>query len=224
MRMEDVAVLTEAPRWCGHRKPGGIYLVSNSVMSPCAKLPIPLEPCECCERTWQARGWTWFPTKLLPVGACELSDAHGLCDTCPAGNPVVVMGERCGLNWIGEKFYPSVDDFHDEARERGISRRIQTVPNGFVVGETYLALAHPLATKVDCPECGGEDDATECELCEETGRADLPGIFSLFRPTQAQYVCTGNETPEELDALVGRGLTPVVVNPVDDDGNAIEVD
>ena len=49
---------------------------------------------------------------------------------------------RVGLIWVGEKFYPTPQDFCAEAEKMGISRRIPAVPNDFVLGETWVWLAH----------------------------------------------------------------------------------
>ena len=43
-----------------------------------------------------------------------------------------------------------------------------------------------------------------------------PGIFSMFIPTAIEYVVTGTETAEELDALENRGLTLVAVTKDED--------
>jgi hypothetical protein len=155
------------------------------------------------------------------------------------GNPIEVMGERAMLDWIGEKHYATAEEFTAEARERGFSRRIGAVPHGFVVGKTWVLVAHPKGCAGTCDGCNGtaltqqtgpgtfaphegEGPEFQCQACVDTpGEMKVPGIFSAFRPRQAQYVCKGDETPNELDELLARGLTPVKVNPVDDDGNPV---
>jgi hypothetical protein len=52
------------------------------------------------------------------------------------------IGQRAGLLWVGEKFYKHSHDWMAEAGKLGISRRIQTVPHGFVCGETWVFVAH----------------------------------------------------------------------------------
>jgi hypothetical protein len=102
-----------------------------------------------------------------------------------------------GLTWIGERHYPTPADFMKEAKAMGISRRIKTIPKGFELGKTWALLAHRLT--IPAKEKGGEATA---------------GIFFMYQPTAIEYVCKGTETKEEIDALIKRGLTPVLVeNP-----------
>lgn len=235
MTIDDVPILEEAARGCGYRTEEATYLVTDDPMDPCHRLPIPLPPCEHCERKWQARAFTWFPTRLIGSGTCDLH-----CETCSMARPQLIMGERAGLIWVGEQHYETPADFMAEARERGISRRIQTVPNGFKLGETWILLAHVKACAMECPTCEGtgavhqtgrdefesagsveDDGAMGCPNCDG-GNVKGPAIFTAFKPRQIQYVCTGEETEAELESLVSRGLTPVRVRKMDDDGNEIQ--
>ena len=75
----------------------------------------------------------------------------------------------------------------------GVSRRIPAVPKGFEVGKTWVLLAHR-----DHPD----PDA-------ESGK--LPMIFHAFQPVRIEKVLRGNESDEEIDAIVKRGMTPVLV-------------
>jgi hypothetical protein len=40
---------------------------------------------------------------------------------------------------------------------------------------------------------------------------NLPAIFSAFVPTHVEYVVQGDETKEQLDKIVERGITLVKV-------------
>ena len=42
-----------------------------------------------------------------------------------------------------------------------------------------------------------------------------PGVFSAFKPTAVEYVVRGDETKEELETKVKRGITPVKVQIAD---------
>ena len=46
------------------------------------------------------------------------------------------------LQWVGAMFYPTVDDFIDEAKTQGICKRIGTLPNNLEVGRSRIFLAH----------------------------------------------------------------------------------
>jgi hypothetical protein len=207
----------EGRRGCGFRKPGGIYLVGPATGYPCCKLPFPLTVCPCCNQGIKpARSWTWVDVDklLFPIENPQSAFIHNdHCNmNCPLSRPGI---GKAGLLWIGGSFYKTPGEFLSEANEMGISRRIPSVPKEFVVGETWVLLAHR--------ECIYEGPTTKEWVGEwkDTGQPTpnahkndwIPGIFSVFKPTAVEYVVKGGETQEELEALVKRGLTPVNVNP-----------
>jgi hypothetical protein len=115
---------------------------------------------------------------------------------CPTHDEV-----RVGLLWCGEKFYKTPQDWTREAREQGVSRRISTVPNDFVVGETWVLMAHPKAVRGT-----NADGAIEYR----------PGIFQAFKPTAIEYVVRGDEDERELARKVKRGITLVRIERVEE--------
>ncbi len=204
----------EAKRACGYRKVGGIYLVSQGFGVQCDRLPLLLETCPCCGAgIKQARGWTWVDVASL-VGGMHPDCQDGF--PCPFCMSPSKMG-RAGLLWIGAQFYPTVASFVREAEELGISKRIAAVPQGFVLNETWVLLAHPRA--VPCDTCQGTGDVNGefCSRCRAEG--DLPGVFWVFRPTAIEKIVTETESldEEEMRKLRDRGLTPVVVPDNDPD-------
>lgn len=175
----------EGPRGCGHRNPGGLYLVGEGGGRPCRKLPIILDVCLTCGGGIRpSRGWTWV-------------DGDHLCDTDTPCEPECPLGEpglgRCGLLWVGGSYYPTPEAFQAEAATRGVCRRIPAVPRGFKVGKTWVLLAHR--------EAGTEDGVERA-------------IFACFRPQHVEYVVTGQESEEELEAMAERGITLVRVIPL----------
>jgi hypothetical protein len=175
-------------------KPGGLYLVAPGDGVPCCKLPLRLEVCPTCHAGFKpARGWTWVDgdALLATTGPCT-----GVNQSCPASRP---MG-KVGLLWVGEKFYPTPSDFSREALEMGISRRIPALPKGFKLGETWVFLAH----RKGISQFLEAEDGTQEEVF-------YPAIFRIFQPTAVEYVVRGDETPEELEKLIDRGITPVKV-------------
>lgn len=52
------------------------------------------------------------------------------------------VGVRDYLMWVGGRFYPTRQDFIDEAVRLGCSKRIHKIPWGLVVGQSRIFLAH----------------------------------------------------------------------------------
>lgn len=213
----------EGIRGCGYRRVGGLYLVSDPGGEVCDRLPFELTVCPCCGQGIKpARGWTWVkPDKLFGGGHYELSknvkiDSNTsiyhpeLCpeDNCPVCRPAM-LGERAGLLWIGERFYPSPTDFMREAREMGVSRRIKAVPKGFIVGEHWVLLAHRKAVTWESVDVSKYEKIFELVL----------GIFHVFKPTRLEKIVTDLTSEEDLEKLRKRGITPVVVPHDDPDHN-----
>lgn len=191
----------------------------------CHRLPFPLEVCPTCGQGIKpARGWTWIDGVKLFSPGCSKEWLHmhpqgpltpppyknDHCPNCvictpsklipqkefkPDAEPPPHIGES-GLIWVGEKFYPTPEAFADEATKMGISRRIPAVPNGFVLGETWVFFAHRKAVEdIDNPAVDKRHS----------------GIFQAFKPTSIEYVVTGKETEEELERMKKRGIEPVKV-------------
>lgn len=197
----------EKRRGCGYRKPSkggkgvGIYLVGGALSAPCGRLPWPLGVCPCCGGGIKpSRAWTWIePKKLFEASArpCPVRDAT--CATCPLG---LAMPEgRHGLLWIGEGFYASPSDYLREAREMGLSRKIPAIPKGFVLGETWVFLAHRFACAPDGAVDGEPTDRT-------------PGVFAMFKPSGVDLVIDADEPPDRAKHLadqIGDGARIVKV-------------
>lgn len=193
--MVEIKILYEKPRGCGRRKPGGYYLMASGEGEACCKFPYKLDVCPVCHAEFKpARGWIWIDSDAL-FGRITCQNPY-MEDTCPAAKP---MG-KVGLLWVGEKFYPTPEDFNREAAEMGISWRLSAVPKGFTLGETWVCLAHRKAIRV--PSVEGQVEA-------------YPGIFRIFKPEAIEYVVTGRETPKYLESLMAKGITPVKVRHID---------
>jgi hypothetical protein len=188
--------MSEQRRGCGYRKVGGLYLVSEGTGMECCKLPIELHVCPTCNQgVKQGRGWQWIDPKPWLKGACK--DTRSFM--CPAAHPEN-LGDKVGLLWIGERFYPSPADFTKEGHAMGWSRRIKTIPRGFKIGEHYVFLAHP-----KCIERQSEEAVVW-----------LPGVFYIWKPSRIEKIVTDSEFADDevMQALVDRDITPV---PVPDD-------
>jgi hypothetical protein len=196
-----IRVSVEAPRGCGFRKEGGIYLVCDGFGRHCGKLPLPLDCCPTCGGGIKfCRSWTWVnATALFDGRDCTYLD----CGDCPLAKPL----GRAGLLWIGETHYPTPDAYLVEANRMGVSRRIAAVPRDFILGRTWVLLAH--AQGIENP-----DGSTS------------PAIFHAFRPSRIEKIVSGKESDEEIEKLVQQGITPVVVEKTlgEPEGEEVEVE
>jgi hypothetical protein len=207
--MPDIITKIEGRRGCGYRQPGGLYLVADGRGQHCDKLPIELTVCPCCgEGIKFSRGFTWITGALFASAECSNAEQirTDLCFECPFSD--IHERGRYGLMWVGEKFY-SAAEFTLEAARQGISKRIAQIPRDFKIGETWIVLAHIKAIRRDAPVMVDGN---------AIGSAPhwFPGIFHAFRPQRIEYVVTGKETDEQLNAYVKRGFTLVrVIRDID---------
>lgn len=187
-------------RGCGHRKPGGLYLVAGAPSAPCGKLPLELTVCPCCGQGIKcSRAWTWVDADALFANAsCKLGPAE--CSPCPAVGGH--MG-RAGLIWVGEKFYPFPDDFTAEAAKQGISRRIKSIPHGFQIGKTWVLFAHLRAIVNEIASALPGEEGKVVDV------ATRPGVFLFFLATAIEYIVKGTEPEDELQKIADRGITLV---------------
>lgn len=207
----EIELRNDRKRGCGYRKPGGLYFVSNSPGIPCGRLPVALDRCPTCDAGIKpSRSATWVDAgELLTKRGCKAPATQ--CAGCPT-----ITGRHL-LIWIGEQFYPTPDAWMKESSSQGVSRRIGAVPRDFVLGETWVLVAHRRAMPV--VPCGEPFDlvGTSCARAQghpgahHSDREYHAGIFHAFRPQAIEYVVKGTETEEELAALRERGITPVKV-------------
>lgn len=197
-----ITTVVEAKRGCGYRVPGALYLRTDGVGRICGALPIELSVCPTCHHGIKpARGWTWINiAELASVQGCRLEDQSNQgCGDCPIADAKIQMA---GLIWVGEKFYKTTAHFLAETTQMGISRRITTVPKGFKMGETWVALAHRKAiTEVDPAQ-------VKLGVMEFN---EKPGIFHIFKPQRIEYVVKEDDNTEKLERLEKRGITLVEV-------------
>lgn len=221
----------EAKRGCGYRKAGGLYLCGEYISVPCDRLPYPLDVCPTCGGGIKvSRGFTRInPLKLFGFhDFAECDDKSGIfiqrchdrirpCFVCdPKDEPAFIMG-------VGEKFYKTPGDFSKEAQRLGISKRIPFIPRELELGKTIVYLAHPKACQVK--ESAALQQAMAILGGEETERPRLIesekieyklGIFTAFIPQRVEkLIWEKDATPEEIERLEKRGITPVVIKDGD---------
>lgn len=214
----------EAKRGCGFRKVGGLYMVGTGLGIPCDRLPIELNVCPCCgQGIKQGRGWQWVNTAQLVGGDHTVPCNHVFNET--ATGPAMVPCQcikvcilchntqaigKAGLLWIGQQFYPTVDDFEREANTQGISRRIQAVPRGFEIGKSWVLFAHAKAIVKKQEGVLGKPDTFTTEYA--------PGIFRVWRPEKLERIYKESDrNSEDVAADIKRGITPVFVPDNDPD-------
>jgi len=102
------------------------------------------------------------------------------------------------LMWVGNKFYPSPNDFLQEARTMGACKRVPMLPRAVVAGESRVFLAHDEAIT-------SELLAHDEDVADEEGSGGSPGIFAYFVVNGITFITTpGTNIPEELKK---RGIT-----------------
>lgn len=189
----------EGERGCGHRKPGGMYLYGTDEGASCGRIPVPLDTCPCCGFGIKpTRGFQWVDGDKMLWSARD-TKCHAPAKTCvDCVIDQMIRGRytfgKVGLIWVGSKFYPTTRAFEREAEEMGLSRRINSIPKDFKIGETFVFLAHRQAIQVLHP---GSDSTRE------------PGIFRIWKPEEIQYVIKPDDTQEKIDKLEAKGVTPV---------------
>lgn len=232
----------EPRRGCGYRKIGGLYFVSSGRPVFCDRLPIPLDVCPTCGHgIKQTRGYTWINVEALVGGLHPNCLDEFPCPLCMRPDEI----GRAGLLWIGAKYYKTPREFCAESDALGVSRRISAIPRGFVVGKTWILLAHPnaIVCSLNCERCGqmmnrhtakviAEKTLTtaaivepctpflRCGLCGHETPVDRPGVFRLWKPERIEKIVpeSWKLDPthfEELQDLADKGITPVFV-PDDD--------
>jgi len=196
----------EAKRGCGFRKAGGLYLVSDGLSEPCERLPIPVVPCPCCgERIQQVRGFQWVTREyaLKAAKPCSGSGEHSH-RSCAVCTPDVATQEKYGLIWVGEQFYPTMDDWAKEAMKLGVSKRVSAIPKGVEIGVTWVLVAHPKGMTNPTPK--DKDDLF------------APAICSAFRVKRIELIVTPSMKVQKwVKDLVKKGVTLVEVPENDPD-------
>jgi hypothetical protein len=142
---------------------------------------------------------------------------HAGCCVC---NPGMMDQEKYGLIWVGEAFYPTMDDWSKEAGTLGVSKRVNAIPKGVEIGKTWVLAAHPkgMPNPWYQPKPVAEDGKNEAE--EEDDDKFLPAICSAFRVQRIELIVTPSMEKEKwVKDLVKKGVTLVRV-PEDDPDHA----
>lgn len=209
----------EPKRLCGWRRIGGLYLCGEYIHVACDRLPLPLTTCPVCGQGVKvSRGFTeinayrlWGPHDQHCVD--RLRPCH-VCD--PQNQPAYIM-------LVGAGNYKTPENFLDEAQRMGISKRIPFAPKGLELGKTVVYLAHPQAVEVKQQVALQqalsivEQSETKQPRLLETERIERGlGIFCAFIPKRVEkLIWKSQATPEELEKLEKRGITPVIIKDGD---------
>lgn len=210
-----VKTVYDHQRGCGWRHPGN-YLVADGFWAGCGKLPLPLtRPCVCCGNGLLATiplksgGFSYeLPRNLRRINALALfSDVickndSAKCNLCLVNQKSAEVAYLIG---VGEQHYPTKDSFLNEALVQGVSKRIGPIPKEFVVGKSPVFLAHPKGRMSNETTLG------------KNGKAEIrwePAVIAVFVPTRIEYVVRGDESDEEIERLLARGITPVKVEHI----------
>jgi hypothetical protein len=230
--MPTIHTRKEGRRGCGYRKPGGTYMVSDGPGRACGRVPFPLENCPTCNHGIKlVRSWTWINIGPLlnELDPCPYVQSQD-CLECPLH---AIFG-RVGLLTVGSKFYATPAEFMREAQRMGLSRRVPAVPKDFVLGETWVMLAHRQVIPRPClpgrdshvllelgvdPGPPGNEPGKEaqCRFCKKPVSEWMgPGVFYIFRPSRVEYVVKDDDSQDKLERLEKRGLTLVRIERAED--------
>lgn len=212
----------EARRGCGFRKVGGMYLCGEYFHAPCDQMPFPLNTCPVCGQGIKvSRNCTRVnPYRLWGIHR-DCQDLHRPCLMCDP------LDAHAYIMLVGKTHYKTPFDFMREAHEMGISKRIPFIPKDLELGKTVIYLAHPKAVDVTIPVALQqamdivEGNQTRQPMLLETERIEKQlGIFCAFIPQRVEKLITESQaTPDELEKLGKRGITPVIVPDDDTDHN-----
>jgi hypothetical protein len=227
----------ESKRGCGYRKVGGLYFVGEGISVPCDRLPYKLESCPVCG------AGIHFTRSLTEINPLKLFGTHDqqvkvfegepglegevtqvlcydevrpcwMCD--PTEDPAYIM-------MVGEKYYPTPDDFREESRKLGISKRIPFIPKKFELGKTIIYLAHNKACVSHEPieEAVTNGVLPGMERDNQMKTIYHLGIFTVFKPLRIEKIYwesdIQNMSEEEKEDLDKRGITPVSIPDGDSD-------
>ncbi len=223
--------MAEQKRGCGWRKVGGIYLVGEYIQVSCDRLPFPLDVCPVCGHGVKlGRGMTKINPLMLFgthdiyeegkhcfIKEAKCQDKMRPCFLCdPTDEPAFVMR-------VGEKFYPTPEDFINEGVIQGLSKRIAQIPKEFKIGKTVIYLAHinacvvrePVSVMQQAMNLVNENEVEKPRLFETEKQKRIMGIFTAFIPQRIEKIYWQSEldkmTDKEKESLTKRGITPVGV-------------
>jgi len=221
----------EEKRGCGYRKVGGLYLVGGYISVPCDRLPYKLERCPTCGAGVHfTRGLTEInPLELFGPHDPEIEvfspwteicvDKYRPCFMCdPTDKPAYIM-------FVGEKYYPTTDDFIREGNRLGISKRLpnDNLPRNLVLGETVIYLAHNRACEVKDEEGAvngilplfDNEVEQQANLLVSEKKTHHLGIFSAFIPKAIEKLYWQSEldkmAEKDKQKLIDKGITPVEI-------------
>ena len=208
----------EEKRGCGFRRVGGLYLCGEFIPVPCDRLPLEAGHCPVCS------AGIHFSRNYARINPFKLWGVHPNCqDRMPLCSVCVPRDETAFLMMVGVKHYPTPQDFMEEGRRLGFSKRIPTIPKGLELGKTVVYLAHPRAVEVKRPavlqQAMGIVEglaAVQAQLLDTEHKPEYRlGVFCAFVPQRIEKIVKASEaTPELVEKLAKVGVTAV---PVPDD-------
>lgn len=207
--MSEDFLTFEPARECGLRQLGKLYLIGGKAGEPCDRLPLTLQECGGCGHipTFH-RGYQKINMDVVFGGKHkECVDKEHL-KRCPICNP---KGKEFNedpevkhlLMYVGKKFY-SPEKFIEEAKQYGISKAISSIPEGLVLGKSWIFLAFPELSI---------ETAGYTLVKEQIKYIKKDAIFHGFIALRLEVLITEEQNCNEdfVKALSEKGITPVVV-------------
>lgn len=221
---QRVQISFEQERECGFREIGGVYLRGARQLGMTdSNMPLPLASIMEGFQVPHSMGWERLvnPSRFWD----HIVDPNFL---------LYGLKEDAILTWVGEQYYSpaesiaEAEELQADGLPRGFSRRVnfKSLPEGVVPGKTWVLLAHikgmTFAHWKERAEQFGFDVSKHEVLFGANGF--VHAIFSAFILDRVEYILSGDETQEEVDAIVAKGFSPVIVRPVDNEGYAVDYD
>lgn len=208
-----IKVMAKSERGCGTRNTRGYYLVCDGEGVYCHRLPLDVPICKECRKPY-----------IVPIRGIQEIHPSDVWDLCSATDtptehkyachrygtqcPICFPPEKAWVVWVGETYYENSQDFIQEAKKMGISRKIAYIPEGLEVGDwVYLGYRKLIPT--------GQYDKKGRKIKD-------PGIFHAFQVQRVEKLLTEKQQQDQayVRDLLKRGVTPVV--EVDDESQIEE--
>lgn len=99
------------------------------------------------------------------------------------------------IMWVGSNYYPTIEDFVTEGKALGISKRINNIPDGFVIGQSRIFLAHR----------DGARGKGEREAGERTGT-----LFGFFMPERIDLIIQNQNSVAQMKKALNEAQITLV--------------
>lgn len=103
------------------------------------------------------------------------------------------------LIWVGSEHYAKMEDWIQEAKEQGVSKRLpnEHMAKSLMEPGTAIFVAHDEGEREDCPECATEIDCPDCRRADE--RAQRENVLRRHLEGEASKLEKGSKERKSLE-------------------------